>query len=186
MLPIVLFLLLLTVIAHFLPGWTRPDTFFAVTIDPAFRRSISARRFLRLYRTILWTATVAGIVLLLSTGFLEMALLQVGGFLVALTLVHHRVLTYGAPPAATVEVDLRAPSEKLPGGSVVAFLPLVSSAILALWASLHWNQLPQRIPVHIGLNGADRWAGHTTVGVYGFIATQAELSMILVLWAWGV
>jgi uncharacterized membrane protein len=115
-----------------------------------------------------------------------MALLQVGGFLVALPLAHHRVLSHAAPPPTTLDVDLRAPSEKLPGGALAAFLPLVSSALLALWASLHWSQLPQRIPVHIGLHGVDRWVGHTTVGVYGFIGTQAALSMILVLFAWGV
>jgi hypothetical protein len=69
-LPVVLFLLLLAAITHFLPVWTRPDIFFAVTIDPAFRRSEPARRTLRLYRTILWTTTAVSITLLLSTGFL--------------------------------------------------------------------------------------------------------------------
>ena len=186
MLRLVLFLLLLTAFAHFLPGWTRPDTFFAATIAPAFRRSGSARRILQLYRTILWTTTGVSIALLLSTGLLAMVLLQIGGFLVALNLAHHRVLIHAALPPPTVEVDLRAPSEKLPGGALAAFLPLVSPALLALWASRHWSELPQRIPVHIGLHGVNRWVERTTPGVYGFVGTQAALSMILVLGAWGV
>lgn len=184
--PLVLFLILLAAFAHFLPVWTRPDTFFAVTVDPVFRRSDPGRSVLRFYRTILWTTTFLSIALLLSTGFLEMALLQIGGFLLALPLAHHRVRTHAAPLPTTVEIDLRAPSERFPGGTPAAVLPLVSSALLALWASLHWSQLPQRIPVHIGLRGVNRWVTNTTVGVYGFIGTQAALSMILVLCAWGV
>jgi uncharacterized membrane protein len=185
-LPLILLLLLLAAFAHFLPGWTRRDIFFAVTIDPAFRRNEAARRILRLYRTSLWTTTVISVALLLSTGLLEMALLQVGGFFVALTLAHSRVLTHAAPSPATVEVDLRAPSETFPGGAVAALLPLVSSALLALWASRHWSQLPERIPVHIGLHGVDRWVERTAAGVYGFIGTQAAFSMVMVLCAWGV
>jgi uncharacterized membrane protein len=160
--------------------------FFSVTIDPAFRRNEAGRRILRLYRTILWATTAISIALLLSTGLWEMALLQVGGFFVALTLAHRRVLTHAAPPPATVEVDLRAPLEKFPGGALAALLPLLSSALLALWASRHWSGLPERIPVHIGLHGVDRWLPRTPAGVYGFIGTQAALSMILVLCAWGV
>lgn len=186
MAQLVLLLSLLTAFAHFLPGWTRPDVFFAVTIDPAFRRNETARHISRVYRTILWTTTIAAIALLLATGLLEMALLQVGGFFVALSNAHHRVLAHAAAPPATVEIDLRAPSEKFPGGAWAAFLPPVSSVLLGIWASRHWSQLPEQIPVHIGLHGVDRWAARTTAGVYGFIATQAALSMILVLSAWGV
>jgi uncharacterized membrane protein len=186
MLPLILFLLFLTVFAHFLPEWTRPDVFFAVTIDPAFRRGGAGRHILRQYRMILWTTTVASVGLLLETGLLEMVLLQIGGFLGALTLARRRVLGHAAPPPTTVEVDLRAPSEKFPGGALAALLPLVSPALLALWVSRHWTQLPERIPVHIGLHGVDRWVPRTTAGVYGFIGTQAALCMILVVSAWGV
>ena len=186
MLPLVSLLLLVSVFAHFLPAWTRPDVFFGVTIGPAFRQSGVAHRILRLYRAILWITTAAGIALLFATGFLESALLQVAGFFVALAVAHRRTLAHAAPPPAIVEVDLRAPVERFPGGPLAALLPLASAALLALWASSHWNQLPQRIPVHIGLHGPDRWVARTTAGVYGFIATQAALSMLFVLCAWGV
>jgi uncharacterized membrane protein len=115
-----------------------------------------------------------------------MALLQVGGFIVALTLAHYRVLTQAAPPPAIVEVDLGAPSEKLPGGALAALLPLVSSALLAVWTSYHWSDLPQRIPVLVGLHGVDRWVSRTVAGVFGFIGTQAVLSMIFVFSGWGI
>jgi uncharacterized membrane protein len=181
-----LLLLVLTVLMHFLPGSTRPDLFFGVTIDPAFRRSGAGRHTLRLYRTILWATTIAAVALLLLTELWVMALVQVTGFLVALGLAHRQVLAHAAAPPTTVEVDLLAPSEKFPGGAFAALLPLVSSVLLAVWASRHWDRLPQRIPVHIGLHGADRWVVRTTAGVYGFIGTQAVLSLIFVISAWGV
>lgn len=186
MTPLVLLLLALTVVGHFLPAWTRPDVFFAVTVDPAFRRQEAGRRVLRLYRTILWTTAVLTVALLLSTKLQATALLGLVGFLVALALAHRRVLAHAASAPGTVEVDLSAPSETFPGGALAAFLPLVSSALLALWASRHWSRLPQRIPVHMGLHGADRWVTRTTAGVYGFIGAQAALSMIFVLSAWGI
>ncbi len=54
------FILLLSVLGHFLPGVTRPDMFFGVTVDPAFRTTDPARRMLRDYRIFLWCSAVAG------------------------------------------------------------------------------------------------------------------------------
>jgi len=186
MTPFALSLVVLGVLAHFLPEWTRPDFFFGVTIDPALRLSDAGRHVTRSYRTILWTATIAAIPILLTTGPWEAALVQAGGFLVALSVAHRRVLVYAAAPPTTIEVDLHAPTEKFPGGILAALVPLLSSALLAWWASRHWDQLPLRIPTHIGLHGADRWVTRTTAGVYGFIGAQAALSMLCVLSAWGI
>ena len=63
-----LFVPLLMVIGglfHIIPGLTRPDLFFAVTVAPEFRRSSAARRTLGRYRAIVWIATLmaSGLVL---------------------------------------------------------------------------------------------------------------------------
>lgn len=186
MLPLILFLLFLNVFAHSLPEWTRPDVFFAVTVDPAFRRSGAGRRILWQYRIILWVTTTASIGLLLGTELFEMLLLSIGGFVGALTLARRQVLSHAAPSPTTVEVDLHAPSEEFPGGALAAFLPLVSLVLLVLWASRHWTQVPEQIPVHIGLYGVNRWVPRTAVGVYGFIGIQAAVCMLLLVSAWGV
>jgi uncharacterized membrane protein len=68
---------------------------------------------------------------------------------------------------------------------MAALVPTASLVALALWTSRHWDRLPSRIPVHWGLNGADRWVLNTTVGVYGFIAVSAALSLSLMMFAWG-
>jgi uncharacterized membrane protein len=179
-------LLAVTAFAHFLPVWTRPDVFFAVTVDPSFRESETAHRVLWSYRAILWSSSVAAIVLLLATGFPELVLVQIGGFFVSLAIAHRRTLLHAAPQTTIVEVVLDAPPETLPGGPVLPLVAPASLLALALWASRHWEQLPARIPVHFGLHGPDRWIAHTTAEVYGFIAAQAAVSLSLILVAWGV
>jgi len=185
--PFILILLLLaTAWAHLLPGWTRPDVFFAVTVVPAFRESAPAHHILRVYRMILWSGAAATMIVVLATGMGALALVQIAAFFVSLVLAHHQSLAYAAPPATVVEVDLAAPPETLPGGPVVALLPTISLAALAIWASNHWDQLPRRIPVHIGWHGPDRWIARTPASVYGFIAAQTAVSLSMILLAWGV
>lgn len=182
----VLILLVGSVLAHFLPRWTRPDVFFAVTVDPSFRQTGAGRRILSSYRGILWGFTIAGIALFLATGFLELALIQIAGFVFSLAVAHHQALAHAVSPSPILEVDLAAPRETLPGGLLVASLPIASLVALALWASSNWDRLPSRIPVHWGLHGADRWVARTTVGVYGLIAMDAVISLGFVLFAWGI
>jgi hypothetical protein len=55
-------ILVQAVIGHVLPGVTRPDVFFGVTVDPAFRETDQARRILRRYRAMVWAGTLAALV----------------------------------------------------------------------------------------------------------------------------
>ena len=182
----VTFLLLLFALAYALPALTRPDVFFAVTVDPAFRRGAPAGRIVRRYRAILCLSTAAAIGALLASGFLEGMLVQLAGFGVALALAHRETLAYAAPPSGIVEVDLAAPPERLPGGPLVALAPATSLLLLALWVRRHWEQLPARIPVHWGFRGADRWIARTSPGVDGFIALHLALSLLFAAFAWGI
>jgi len=50
----VLLLMLMGGLFHSIPGLTRPDLFFAVTVAPAFRGSSDAQRILRRYRAMVW------------------------------------------------------------------------------------------------------------------------------------
>ena len=179
-------ILLLSALFHFLPGWTRPDLFFAVTVDPAFRRAEAGRRILLRYRLILWSFTAGAAGLLLATGFEGMVLVQAAGFAIALAVARRQTFAHAVPPSAIVEVDLAAPPETLPGGPLVALLPVASLAVLALWAARNWDRLPARLPVHWGLHGPDRWIARTTIGVYGFVAVHAAICVGLGLLAWGI
>ena len=179
-------LVLLGAMLHALPGWTRPDVFFAVTIDPAFRKSGAARAILVRYRMILWAGTAVAVGLGFALGLLAALLAQFAGFGLALAGAHHQALAYRAPAGTVVEVDLAAPKETLPGGPLFALAPLAALVLLALWVRRHWERLPARIPVHWGFHGADRWVATTTEGVYGFIAIHFGLCLFFALAAWGI
>jgi uncharacterized membrane protein len=180
-------ILLLAAFAYFLPQWTRPDFFFAVTVDPVFQETADARRILRAYRTIvLGFATAAAVVLALGAGIPEAVLVQMTGFFCAIWVAHRQALPHAIAPSTTIEVDLAAPPETFPGGPVAAVLPLAALAALAWWVSRNWDRVPERLPVHWGLQGPNRWIERTPLGVYGFVAFHAAICLSVVLTAWGI
>ncbi len=185
MTPVSPVLAALGVLAHFLPGLTRPDLYFAVTVDPRFRRTDAGRRILLRYRSILWAFVIAAIALIPLIGQWALAI-ELAGFACSLADAHHRTLHYAEPGGTAIEVDLAAPEEHFPVGPLIVLLPLAILALLALWASRHWGQLPQRIPVHWGLHGADRWITRTPAGIYWMLGVDALLSIGLVVMAWGI
>ena len=182
-----LVLILMSALFHFIPALTRPDLFFAVTVAPEFRGTADARRILLRYRTIIWRTTLAAIILELAAGMVVASmLLQLVGFLLALATGHRASLAYGAMPSSIVEVDLAMPQERLPGGPIVALLPVLFIGTLGVWAGFHWDRLPTHFPVHWGFNGPDRWVATTPAAVFGFLALHALLCLLLAVTAWGL
>ncbi len=178
-------LALIGAMLHFLPSWTRPDLFFAVTVEPAFRKTEAAGRILLRYRLVVWISVIAAIAFTPILGQWAAAI-QVAGFVCALADAHRRTRAHAVPRSTTVEVDLSTPAEKFPGGPLLIFLPIVFLSALALWADRHWDDLPRRIVVHWGLNGADRWIARTHGAVAGMLALDAAVSLLFALFAWGI
>ncbi len=180
------FLLLASVFVHFLPEWTRPGLFFSVTVDPAFRETPAARRIIRFYRAILWSSAFLAIALFSATNRPVTGLVQAIGYLCALALARRRTLAHAVPANSTIEVNLVAPKESLPGGMLAIVLPFAALVALALWASRNWDRLPQRFPVHLGVNGPNRWILRTPAGFYGMLGVDAAVSLVFVLIAVGI
>jgi uncharacterized membrane protein len=131
-------------------------------------------------------AIAAVFALLLGVSILEAALGQMAGFFCAILVAHAQALPHSVAIPATIEVDLAAPPETFPGGPVAAFLPLAALAALAWWVSRNWDRVPQRLPVHWGLQGPNRWLERTPPGVYGFVGFHAVICLSLLLTAWGI
>jgi uncharacterized membrane protein len=180
-------LILIGGLFHIIPGFTRPDLFFAVTVAPEFRRSSGAQRILRNYRVIVWIATLLASGLALAAGMAAAAvLIQAMGFLWGLIGAHRAAGAYAAAPSPILEVDLAMPQERLPGGPIVAVIPVLFLAALGLWVGFHWDGLPRHFPVHWGIRGADRWVAATPATVFGFLAVQAFMCLLLAGLAWGL
>jgi uncharacterized membrane protein len=187
MILIVIALLAMSGLFSIVPRLTRPDLFFAVTVAPDFRRTADARRILWRFHAIVRGFTVGAITLeiLLRLPLVAM-LVQGAGFIWALVEAHARALSFAAPPNPIVEVDLAAPRERLPGGPLVALLPLVAVAALGIWTSLHMDRLPPRFPYHFGLHGPDRWVQTTPATVSAFLAIFAAVCLLLIGVAWAL
>jgi len=180
-------LLLVAGLLHIIPNLTRPDLFFAVTVPPGFRLSNDGRRILMRYRGIVWGSILIAIAAVLATGLPLLAILiPAVGFYWAFVSSHKRALAYAALPDPILEVSLDAPPERMPGGPIVALLPVVALGVLGAWAALHMDRLPDRITVHWGLNGPDGWVNTTPTTLVGYLAVFAATCLLLVGLAWGL
>jgi uncharacterized membrane protein len=160
----------LSTLGHCLPEFTRPDVFFGVAVEPAFRMTDAARRILRGYRIVLWCSAAAAEVALIA---------YVIGSCAAQVAAHRRASIYATTHSSTIEVDLSAPKERLPGGPLAAILPLVALIGLGSWAITHIDRVPSRLPVHWGLHGPNRWWITSPRAIIGLLAMHALLCLLL-------
>ena len=184
------FMLVILAIAglgYAMPALTRTDIFFAVSTAREFRATSDARRITLRYRVILLCATVAAIAALFATTFAPAGVLvSAVGYLWAIVDAHRRTLRFAVPAGSVREADLSQPREELPGGPALALAPLVSLALLGLWAYRHWDRLPARFPLDWGFKGPDRWVATSTTTVVGLLAVYAMASMLPAGAAWGI
>ncbi len=141
-----LVLLGMSLVAHFVPRWSRPDLFFGVTVMPGFRDTPQARPALRGYHAVVWSTALALAVMALAipvrVALPLLPLAFIAGSWFGIALGHRRALEYAVKPVRTIEVDLSAPPERLPGGGWPAGLPIAWLLGLGLWAWLY----PDRVP----------------------------------------
>jgi uncharacterized membrane protein len=177
----------MSTLAHFLPQFTRPDVFFGVTVAPAFRTTDAGRRILRDYRIALWCSAIAAGVTLWVLHRAGVAYLiyfvGAGGAQVA---SHRRALIHATPRSTAIEVDLSAPKERLPGGLFVALLPFAALIGLGSWALTHRDRLPDRLAVHWGFYGPNRWVITSPRAIVGLLVQHAFVCLVLTALALGV
>jgi uncharacterized membrane protein len=173
-----LVLVALAVMGFLMPWFTRPELFFGVTVSPDFRHTPTAQRLVRTYRLAVCLVTATALATLWSVQAVRVAsyaalFVYVTGTTGVLALAHHLALKYATPRASAIEVDLSARAERMPGGRVAIWVPLLWLLALGLWASLDPGQLPDRLIIHWGVHGPDRWvrtAPGSVAAVLGFTA----------------
>lgn len=176
-----------------LPWMSRPEFFFAVTVGSEFRSSPEGKRaFWRYEAEIALHALVALALTSLSAARGGNGLMLIGviwlmaGASIAIVRGHRAVMPYRIAGGAKRRADL-APRTKGSGFVIVAsLLPLLFFLQLALYAHFNWEQLPERIAVHWGLHGADRWLDKSPRAVYGLIGLMAAASLSLGVAVWGI
>jgi len=173
------------------PDRTRPDLLFAVTVDPAVRRTARGRAILAAYRrgaavvaVVSIASCLAGAVGHVQTAFLVSLVVELAGLTTVYYRAHRRTQPFAAVSGTVRESALDAPPPRLP--ALWAQLgPFAILAAAAVYLHAHWSQIPVRFPVHWTFDGRpDRWATRTAPGVYGELAVAAVLCAGLLLTAW--
>jgi uncharacterized membrane protein len=184
----------LAVAALFTPRLSRPDLFFAVTVNGSFRQSPAGRDILRRYdRCVVIFALVAllligfiqlGTTPMVMLGLLGPVVIELAGCFGAFLMARRRALPYHAEPAAQREASLQPRQVSMPGGWPAQAGPFLILAAIFLCLWLRWDSIPARIPIHWGLGGRpDGWAARSPASVFGGAAIGVlACSFLAALW----
>jgi len=176
-----------------LPWLSRPEFLFAVTVGPEFRKSGDGRRVVARYvaevaahsvvaLALTWLSAQRGGPGLMLLGVLWLVI----GTAIALVRGHGAVMPHRLAPSRSRQADLTPRRGSSVAVAVAALLPLLFFAELAVYAHFNWDHVPDRITVHWGLNGPDRWLDKSPRAVYGFIGLLAAASLSLSVAGWGI
>jgi uncharacterized membrane protein len=136
------FAILHAVALYFLPGWTRRDVYFAVTVSPGFRDSLDGKIILRRYRieltalSALTLAAALAFIRLLGAAFFPAGFVTIlSGSFAAFYRARWRVRSHAVAQTTIREADLHRGPRGVPGGWVPALGPFLLVAVCAafLW-----------------------------------------------------
>ena len=176
------------------PDWSRPGIFFSVTVVPSFRDSPEAARILRSYRTQVLLHTFIAFGLASVGAVLDRGVLLILGVLwltvgplVAVSVAHAKAVPHAVAHSTVREASLAPHSSQLPGGWMLQFGPLAILAVVVLYLSMRWAEIPDRFPVHWGANGMPNgYSTRTPMGVYAPLLLAAAIVIMISLLAYAI
>lgn len=175
------------------PEWSRPGLYFAVTVPPEFRKTPEAQRLLRSYRIQALVQVAISFALILAATPRHWALLIVGeiwlaiGPLIAFLRARERVMRHAVAPVSVREAVLAPRAAHLPGGWILQLGPFAVLLAVAVYLRVHWSQIPERFPVHWGMDGRPNgWSARTPMGVYGPLLAGMGIISGIALMTYGV
>lgn len=158
-----------------LPG-ANPRFLFGVPVPEGFREDVAGRSILTRFHALNWTAALIGAVLSWSGFAYRTPFLLVAGPVVqtvaAMALFAHsrsQAETYAIEPrSSTRRAQLRPEPVLQWWGWVLMLAPVLMLCVTAAYLSSQWDLIPDRFPVHWGVDGKpNRWSAKTFRGVYG-------------------
>jgi uncharacterized membrane protein len=177
-----------------MPLWRRNGIWFGVTVAPGYTDGPEARTVLHRFRIAIWlialaaaTVTALGPPAIFPWAFPAAMTLEVGGALAAFVYARRQTLPHAVRPSPVRSASLTLAPEGLPGGAAAALVPFAILAAAALYLYLNWSRIPERFPVHWGIDGSpDRWSGRNWQGVYTPLLLGAVHSGLMLLIGLGI
>ena len=192
-------ILLLAILLHFLPEVTRRDIFFAVTVDPAFRRTPEARSIVRKFRVTVWIQSILAVAIVLAGFALQNALVsplipligvfwELGAMVVAFLSARRRTMPHSAVPTAQRVAELAPrPAAMGIGHALLQAGPFAILVAAALYLAANWQSIPERFAVHWGYDGRPNgWSTRSIGGVYGPLLIGFAVCVMIEVFTYGI
>jgi uncharacterized membrane protein len=172
-----------------LPHISPRGYFFAITVPPGFRSSGPGRTSLwRYYAAVVCSVVIAAVALVRlgeGAGALlpAVATLAPGTLGMMAFLWERRQVARAAPRADPVRVaELSSDDDHLPRWIALVLPPFAFPLAASAWLRAHWNEIPQRVPLHWDIhNLPDRWADKTSRAVYGPLLFGGGMMLVIIL-----
>jgi uncharacterized membrane protein len=168
------------------PRLSRPGLFFGVTVDPAFARGSAARGIHRRYGLEIAVHSAIALALGLTVGPAIGLLWPILGGLWAFANAHRAAMPYASAENTIREAVLDPQREDSVLATALALAPLCLLALIAWYAQSHWDQIPERFPVHFGLRGPDAWVARSPRAVYSLIVVMGLICAFMLMTRYGL
>lgn len=173
-------LLIPAVALFFLSRLSPRRYFFGLTVASGFRESPDGRSIENQYRVFVAAAFLVGAVVTAAIPYavLEAILFVTVAGIVAFFYARHRVAFFAVtsqPPQPS-----QPAAAPLPRWTLLGLPPFAILLAIAIYLQAHWSEIPDRFPVHWGLDGRpNRWVERTPHGVYGPLIFGALLLIFM-------
>ena len=182
------------IICLMMPRFSRPDIFFGVTVQPAFRDSAEGASIARRYRLhLLVSASFAVLLTLASATTLRPVLstvsilVVVAGSVIALASANRQARAHAVPASVVREASLVIREDRLPGGWIITAIPFLILAAAGVYLHARWDEIPNRFPIHFDINGQPNgWANKSAVSVYGMLGMGAGICLMMAILAFSI
>jgi uncharacterized membrane protein len=187
-------ILVIAALNYFLPRLTRRELFFAVTVSHAYREAPGARHTLVRFRAAVCIHAVIAMSLVLVPVPQKLVWLPIvavywllGGCFVAFLKARREILPHAENQSPEREAGVAPRPPSIFGSWWLQASPFAILAAAAAYLHFYWDEIPERFPVHWGLDGQPNgWAARSFGGVYGPLLIGTFVCLGLAIISYGI
>jgi uncharacterized membrane protein len=177
-----------------MPRFSRPDIFFGVTVQPAFRQSPEGSSIARRYRMHMLLSVTLAVLLTVASATMSRPVLStvsilvvVAASVIALASANRQARAHAVPASLVREASLVIRKDRLPGGWMIVAIPFLILVASGVYLHARWDEIPNRFPIHFDMNGQPNgWANKSAISVYGMLGMGAGICLMMAIMAFSI